>query len=449
MRPIVEARDVSKRYRLGARVQPYGHNLRDALIGAVRAPLNWLRHGSRDDEVLWALNGVSFDVAPGEVVGIIGRNGAGKSTLLKVLSRITKPTAGEVNLYGRVGSLLEVGTGFHPELTGRENIFLNGAILGMRRSHIEQKFDEIVAFAEVEKFLDTPVKRYSSGMYVRLAFAVAAHLEPEILIVDEVLAVGDAAFQKKCLGKIGDVAREGRTVLFVSHNMAAVKALCNRAMLLEGGRVTHDGNVDEVVEAYLMERSEVAKTGVIPDDATRLCGTGEAKLRSVSITDRAGDVASQLYLGQPFRVTLVFDVLEPISEAIVEVSVATADGTQVTLSATDDEGGPPLELSEGRYTMSLELDVVLLPRQYTLILGIHRYADGTTIDWFERSLDFTVLNVGQSGDDSYRWSPVRGYVRPSARWSAPVRAGSVAGGAETEDVDRRPGESSRSMPCVG
>jgi lipopolysaccharide transport system ATP-binding protein len=193
---------------------------------------------SGQEEVLWALKDVSFSVAPGEVVGIVGRNGAGKSTLLKVLSRITKPTTGEVDLYGRVGSLLEVGTGFHPELTGRENIFLNGAILGMKRSHIERKFDEIVAFAEVEKFLDTPVKRYSSGMYVRLAFAVAAHLEPEILIVDEVLAVGDASFQKKCLGKIGDVAKDGRTVLFVSHNMAAVKALCTRAMLLDGGRVT-------------------------------------------------------------------------------------------------------------------------------------------------------------------------------------------------------------------
>jgi lipopolysaccharide transport system ATP-binding protein len=256
-------------------------------------------------------------------------------------------------------------------------------------------------------------------MYVRLAFAVAAHLEPEILIVDEVLAVGDASFQKKCLGKMGDVAKEGRTVLFVSHNMAAVKALCTRAMLLDGGRITHDGNVDYVVETYLMERSEIARTGIIPDEAPRLYGTGEAKLRSVEITDDTGEPITQLYLGQSFRINVTFDVLERIPEAIIEISIATADGTQVTLSATDDEGGPPLPFEPGRYQVSLELDVTLLPRHYTLILGLHRYADGTTIDWFERSLDFSVLGVAEVGADSYRWSPVRGYVRPSARWSAP------------------------------
>lgn len=426
MRSIVEAREVSKRYRLGVRAQPYSSNLRDAMVGTLRAPLQWIRRRiSQPDEVLWALKDVSFDVAPGEVVGIVGRNGAGKSTLLKILSRITKPTSGEVDLFGRVGSLLEVGTGFHPELTGRENIFLNGAILGMQRSHIEQKFDEIVAFAEVEKFLETPVKRYSSGMYVRLAFAVAAHLEPEILIVDEVLAVGDASFQKKCLGKIGDVAKGGRTVLFVSHNMAAVKALCSRAMLLENGRITLDGNVDDVVETYLMDRSEIAKTGIIPDEAARLYGTGEARFRSVAITDLPGESTTQLYLGQPFRIKVVFDVLERIPEAIIELSIATADGTQVTLSATDDEGGPPLRFETGRYQVSLELDITLLPRHYTLIVGIHRYADGTTIDWFERSLDFSVLSVAEVGDDSYRWSPVRGYVRPSARWSAPIRESAI------------------------
>ena len=199
----------------------------------------------------WALRDVSFDVQQGEVLGIIGRNGAGKSTLLKILSRITEPTAGRVTLRGRVASLLEVGTGFHPELTGRENIFLNGAILGMSRAEIRRKFDEIVAFAEVEQFLDTPVKRYSSGMYVRLAFAVAAHLEPEILVVDEVLAVGDAEFQKKCLGKMGEVAKGGRTVLFVSHNMAAIRRLCSRVILLKNGRITQSGNVNQCIDTYL------------------------------------------------------------------------------------------------------------------------------------------------------------------------------------------------------
>jgi lipopolysaccharide transport system ATP-binding protein len=234
--------------------------LRDWLADGLRAPVNRISSlvhpskietdGRRDKDTFWALRDVSFEVKHGEVLGIIGRNGAGKSTLLKILSRITEPTRGRAIIKGRVGSLLEVGTGFHPELTGRENIFLNGAILGMQRVEIERKFDEIVAFAEIEKFLDTPVKHYSSGMYVRLAFAVAAHLEPEILLVDEVLAVGDAAFQKKCLGKMGDVARGGRTILFVSHNMAAVQSLCDRALLFNHGELEMTGATDSVVYEY-------------------------------------------------------------------------------------------------------------------------------------------------------------------------------------------------------
>jgi len=227
-------------------------------ISAFHFPLST----SKSDETLWALKDVSFEVKQGEVLGIIGHNGAGKSTLLKILSRVTAPTSGEVRVKGRIASLLEVGTGFHPELTGRENIFLNGAILGMTKAEIRSKFDEIVAFAEVEKFIDTPVKRYSSGMYVRLAFAVAAHLEPEILIVDEVLAVGDAQFQKKCLGKMGQISREGRTVLFVSHNMTAIKSFCAEAVLLECGRLTHFGPVTDVVDSYLEKSVNGSETRV-------------------------------------------------------------------------------------------------------------------------------------------------------------------------------------------
>ncbi|HEX7956508.1 MAG TPA: ABC transporter ATP-binding protein, partial [Pyrinomonadaceae bacterium] len=249
MSAIIRVEGLGKQYRIGARGASYD-TLREALMGALRAPLRG-RGASGGEEIFWALKDVAFEVEPGEVLGIVGRNGAGKSTLLKVLSRITEPTEGRVELYGRVASLLEVGTGFHPELSGRENIFLNGAILGMRRAEIARKFDEIVAFAEIERFIDTPVKRYSSGMYVRLAFAVAAHLEPEILIIDEVLAVGDAAFQQKCLGKISSVARQGRTVLFVSHNMVAVKTMCTRALLLHGGRVADDGPPVRVVNGYL------------------------------------------------------------------------------------------------------------------------------------------------------------------------------------------------------
>jgi lipopolysaccharide transport system ATP-binding protein len=249
---VVTLESVGKRYRLRHQATERYRTLRDAIAGAARSPLAWWNASSaRTADDFWALRDVSFAVARSEVLGIIGRNGAGKSTLLKILSRITEPTTGRVTLDGRVASLLEVGTGFHPELSGRENIFLNGAILGMTREEIRRKFDSIVAFAEVERFLDTPVKRYSSGMYVRLAFAVAAHLEPDILIVDEVLAVGDAEFQKKCLGKMQEVSRGGRTVLFVSHNMTAVQALCGTAIWLDQGRVAAQGPAQEVVARYL------------------------------------------------------------------------------------------------------------------------------------------------------------------------------------------------------
>lgn len=257
----IRVEGLGKRYRIGKRQASYG-TLRDSLTETVAAPFRRFRRNGNgnlipdlrsptSDDSIWALRDVSFEVKRGEVVGIIGRNGAGKSTLLKVLSRITEPTTGAVDIYGRVASLLEVGTGFHPELTGRENIFLNGAILGMKRAEIERKFDEMVAFAEIEKFIDTPVKRFSSGMYLRLAFSVAAHLDPEILVVDEVLAVGDAAFQKKCLGKMAEMKSHGRTVLFVSHNMPAVLRLCDRAILLDEGEIVADGPPRQVLRRYL------------------------------------------------------------------------------------------------------------------------------------------------------------------------------------------------------
>ena len=262
--PVLSVERLAKQYRLRHREDDAAYaTLRDTIAGAAAAPLQWLR-GTRRPAVsfdeFWALRDVSFDVAAGEVVGIIGRNGAGKSTLLKILSRITEPTRGRVTLGGRVASLLEVGTGFHPELSGRENIFLNAAILGMSRAETTRKFDEFVAFAEVDRFLDTPVKRYSSGMYVRLAFAVAAHLEPEILVVDEVLAVGDAEFQKRCLGKMHEVSRGGRTVLFVSHNMAAIQALCSRGIWLDRGSVSADGTAADSIRRYLASSSDRSAT---------------------------------------------------------------------------------------------------------------------------------------------------------------------------------------------
>lgn len=288
MKPIVRVEKLGKQYLIGAQETSYG-TLRESIVDAVRAPLARLRgrNGKRISETIWALKDVSFEVAPGEVVGVIGRNGAGKSTLLKVLSRITEPTTGRVDLYGRVASLLEVGTGFHPELTGRENVYLNGAILGMRKAEIERKFGEIVAFAELEKFLDTPVKRYSSGMYMRLAFAVSSHLEPEILIVDEVLAVGDVAFQKKCLGKLDEVAKEGRTVLFVSHNMLAVQSLCTRVIWLDQGEILDQGPARQVVSQYL-KSSLAARAEQTWDHIDTAPGNEQVRIRRVYVCPADG-----------------------------------------------------------------------------------------------------------------------------------------------------------------
>lgn len=278
---------LSKRYRIGALKNDHD-TLRDQLAHMFGKPMRWLRHKSNPEvdnpysPVIWALKDASFSVNRGEVVGIIGHNGAGKSTLLKILSRVTSPTEGKAEVYGHVGSLLEVGTGFHPELTGRENTYLNGAIMGMKKRDIDRKFEEIAAFAEIEKFVDTPVKRYSSGMYVRLAFAVAAYLEPEILLVDEVLAVGDASFQKKCLGKIGDVAGEGRTVLFVSHNMSSVASLCPRSILVDGGRLVADGQTDRIIRQYLGE-GDTATGEKIWTDLLSAPGNDVVRLRAVRV----------------------------------------------------------------------------------------------------------------------------------------------------------------------
>ena len=300
------------------------------LADALSAPIQRLKRRSNGDTI-WALKDVNFEVNQGEVVGIVGRNGAGKSTLLKVLSRITEPTHGSVKLYGRVGSLLEVGTGFHPELTGRENIFLNGAILGMARREITRKFEEIVSFAEIERFIETPVKRYSSGMYTRLAFAVAAHLEPEILLVDEVLAVGDASFQKKCLGKMSEIASEGRTVIFVSHNMAAVSQLCTRAMLLADGRIERAGPTPEVVAAYFKAGSEGGGEKVWNDHA-RAPGNDTIRLRAVR-TICKGAVTSEIDIDRELSVEVDFWNYQPGRRNLC-VSINLQNATGVTVLST-------------------------------------------------------------------------------------------------------------------
>lgn len=333
---IIQVENLGKKYVLGQQQQGNSRYvaLRDVLADSAKSFSRRLRHplkpqAPRQQDEFWALKDVSFEVKQGEVVGIIGRNGAGKSTLLKILSRITEPTTGRVRLRGRVASLLEVGTGFHPELTGRENIFLNGAILGMSRAEINRKFDEIVDFAEVERFLDTPVKRYSSGMYVRLAFAVAAHLEPEILVVDEVLAVGDAAFQKKCLGKMGDVAKEdGRTILFVSHNMAAIEALCDKGFVLNCGQVLFEGDAREAISQYVFE-SNLAAAGHIDLFARQQERYGPrqyAVLHSLSLLDSEDNFVTTIQMGQPLKFRVEIDFKIPSDSYEIGIAICNLHG---------------------------------------------------------------------------------------------------------------------------
>jgi lipopolysaccharide transport system ATP-binding protein len=374
-----------------------------------------------------ALEDLTFEVRQGEVLGIIGKNGAGKSTLLKILSRITTPTTGSFKVKGRIASLLEVGTGFHPDLTGRENIFLNAAILGMSKAEVKNKFDEIVDFSGVEKFIDTPVKRYSSGMYVRLAFAVAAHLESEILIIDEVLAVGDAEFQKKCMGKMKDVSAHGRTVLFVSHNMAAIKNLCTRGVLLNGGKIVYDGDVPGAVDKYLTQETDMSKTGVIPLDLPRMYSNGKAKFTRVELTgESSGKITNQLYYREKFRVKVEFDVLkDTIDDAVIIIMVGTIDGSQILYTDSFERTGSLLQFNAGSHAVEVSIYDVLQPGTYSVYMGIcHR--DGYTIDWVERALDFTVSKISHEKNNDYLWRVVFGHVNTGASWT--VNAGKIADG---------------------
>jgi len=349
----IHAEHLGKRYTIGHRVR--SRTARDAIASAASRVIGSLRFGAmkpvQTEDTLWAIDDVSFEVAPGEVVGIIGRNGAGKSTLLKVLSQITEPTTGFVDVTGRIGSLLEVGTGFHEDLSGRENTYLNGAILGMNRAEIDRKFDEIVAFAEIDRFIDTPVKHYSSGMYMRLAFAVAAHLETEILVVDEVLAVGDVHFQKKCLGKMDDIARHGRTVLFISHNMEAIQRLCTRGLLMDRGRLVMSGPVGEVVAQYRSVEQSMAEIGRF--NTRGRSGTGWARVRDIRLVDGRG----QTVQGVPPEDDLVFQV--DLQLAAASSRGASLRGLVIELVVCSDQGQPLLSL------MNVDDDGVELPAATT------------------------------------------------------------------------------------
>jgi lipopolysaccharide transport system ATP-binding protein len=423
----IHVEDLGKQYRIGEQVSGY-RTLRESLVEVISAPFRRissnLRSSTTDarEDTIWALRHVSFDVQAGDVLGIIGRNGAGKSTLLKLLSRITEPTEGVASIRGRVGSLLEVGTGFHPELTGRENIYLNGAILGMRRTEIDRRFDEIVDFAEVEKFIDTPVKRFSSGMYLRLAFAVAAHLEPEILLVDEVLAVGDAEFQRKCLGKMSDVSQEGRTVLFVSHNMSAILNLTERAILLEGGHLLLHTSSEEAVDHYLASGFSQAGERVWREDEIPAIA---APFRPIAlrILDPDRQVAESLRSADPMSIEFDYTLDEPITGLRVGLVLMTNRGEYVFTSFDTDETEqfehysvrsagryrsrciiPPDFLNAGQYTVSVIASSFRIKRYFRE----------------DSALTFTVDATGSPGS---HWPEARpGLVRPRLDWQIEVRS---------------------------
>ncbi len=413
--PIIQVKGLSKQYHIGLR-EKVTRTFREAVTDAFMAPVRNLRNLRRltrvehdSPDIIWALHDISFDIQPGEVVGIIGKNGAGKSTLLKILSRITEPTSGEIRLHGRVASLLEVGTGFHPELTGRENIYLNGTILGMRKTEIDRKFDEIVAFSEIEKFLDTPVKRYSSGMYVRLAFAVAAHLEPEILLIDEVLAVGDAAFQKKCLGKMGDVAHQGRTVLFVSHNMPAVRELCPRAIYLTDGSIALDGVTDTIIEHYIKASLNKPPHEFIIKAAA---GSGKVTPLSVVIRNGKGDKSNVVDMDEDFTIAVTYQIHEPINNYHTFINVYSTDSTLVFGAATWDTHGlnPDVVSQPGIYTCSFSLPGHLLNKgAYTININGQSPGKGF-IYQEENAATFTVSEFGGTGGAKSRNRP--GIIRP-------------------------------------
>ncbi|MBI4220014.1 MAG: ABC transporter ATP-binding protein, partial [Chloroflexi bacterium] len=373
MQPVISARGLGKRYRIGV---PPSSSLKDALsrsADAVRARLRGVRTAQPSSEV-WALKDVAFEVGAGEIVGVVGRNGAGKSTLLKLLSRITAPTEGHAVIRGRVGSLLEVGTGFHPDLSGRDNAYLSGAILGMKKAEIDRLFDQIVAFAEIERFIDTPVKHYSTGMYMRLAFAVAAHLETEIVLVDEVLAVGDMAFQKKCLGKMGDVAESGRTVLLVSHNVQAIRSLCPRTLVLHSGAVVADDRTNTALRSYdaILASTQVdAKTGV--RDWRRRRGSGAARFTKIEVQNSRGEECFEFQPGDAVRFVLTLDVYDRLPSLAVGVSLRSGLTREVVTTSRHVLTREPVEPGKGR-TVVVEFPAIeLRPGEYPLYFGMADY----------------------------------------------------------------------------
>jgi lipopolysaccharide transport system ATP-binding protein len=419
MQKIITVKDISKRYQIGG-LNPGYATFREFVAGTVAKPIRRLRRSSKSaTENIWALREINFEMESGEIVGLIGHNGAGKSTLLKILSRITVPTTGRTEVRGRIGSLLEVGTGFHPDLTGRENIYLNGTILGISRSEVKRRFDEIVAFSEIETFLDTPVKWYSSGMYLRLAFAVAVHLDTEILIMDEVLAVGDVPFQQKCLDKMHDIRNQGRTILFVSHSMAAVTRLCDRAILLNAGRMIADGPATEVVNEYLGSSWKVTaeREWSKPDEAP---GNDVVRLRSVRVQDERGRNLESIEITQPIYIELVYDVLQPGFVLSPKIDLVNEEGAHLFASLDVGSEWRQRPRPAGQFQSTVRIPGNLLSEGNMLVhAAVASYLPGTAVHvHVPNVVGFQI--VDKQHENSARGDvrgPFPGLIRPLLEWT--------------------------------
>ena len=421
MSAVIEINNLGKQYRLGqVGTSTISDDFKRWLYKVRGKEDPFLKIGDTNDRskkgnsnYVWALQNINFSVNQGEVVGIIGKNGAGKSTLLKILSRTTNPTIGEYKIKGRIASLLEVGTGFHPDLSGRENVFLNGAIMGMTKSEIKKQFDEIVDFSGVERYIDTPVKRYSSGMYVRLAFAVAAHLEPEILIVDEVLAVGDQEFQDKCIGKMKSVSGNGRTVLFVSHNMAAVKNLCKRSIVMKNGQIYFDGNVSSGIEKYLEALNPSLNNGVI-ENHHRTINTNKVFIKNIKLCNEEFVKGNSIFFNNQLHICFEIDFNENFNDIIFDARISTNDGIEL-LHTFSLYNGNLISAQKGIKKVDLTIENKLQPGKYYISLGVHT-SDGATLDYLENVLEINVLNVTKNNDKGLVYEFKLGYARLNADW---------------------------------
>lgn len=419
---VLEVKNISKQYRLGqVGTGTLVHDIRRAWYLMRKKEDPYLKVGAINDreskeksDYVWALKNINFEIEQGDLVGIIGRNGAGKSTLLKILSQITAPTTGSIKIKGRVASLLEVGTGFHPDLTGRENIFLNGAILGMSKHEIKKRLDEIIAFSGCQLYIDTPVKRYSSGMLVRLGFAVAAHLEPDILIVDEVLAVGDSDFQEKCIGKMKDIGGQGRTVLFVSHNMASMKSLCKKGILMDKGGISFQGTMNETVEYYLSSRTKSLSDGKI-EKGNSAINTGQVNYTRAKLFDNSGkNIDTVLYLS-PIQVEMEIDSKEAFRDVILDIRIVSSDGIEIAHTMNKYQTNLSPSLNQGISVYRCSIENMLQPGNYSMTLGIH-LTNGKTLEYVENVCPFSVSRIGVGDKENFHFDFPLTYVRFNSTW---------------------------------